>query len=312
MPNEKFPDMEGLCDSLHAMGFRVGIYSTPMIHAWGCPEDREWLPGCTCGERDYRFADTMDGIGMEHRERQNADQWARWGIDHLKYDWYPCDTFNADLMRQALDESKRDFTFCVTVQANILYADYWKRHCNAWRNNVDSNGTWENLVRRLVDSTKWLPHIGGGHYLDLDMLDIGKMDLFTCQLTENEKMVAYASRAVLLSPIQISCHMDSLTEFELDLLCNEEVIALHQDGLMRAPKLFSEENLFYIYQRELQNGDMALAFFNLSDEAVSGTWNLSETCEVRDVWKMETVGKMEKLKYDLEAHSCYVVRVKRI
>ena len=27
--NEKFPDMKGLCDQIHSMGLKVGIYSTP-------------------------------------------------------------------------------------------------------------------------------------------------------------------------------------------------------------------------------------------------------------------------------------------
>lgn len=32
-PNEKFPDMKGYCDRMHAMGFKCGIYSTPMLRA---------------------------------------------------------------------------------------------------------------------------------------------------------------------------------------------------------------------------------------------------------------------------------------
>ena len=28
-PNEKFPDMPGLCDEIHRLGLKAGIYSTP-------------------------------------------------------------------------------------------------------------------------------------------------------------------------------------------------------------------------------------------------------------------------------------------
>lgn len=37
VPNEKFPDMKAMCDELHGMGFRAGIYSSPMRTAWGAP-----------------------------------------------------------------------------------------------------------------------------------------------------------------------------------------------------------------------------------------------------------------------------------
>src|SRR5208283_2381540 len=33
--NGKFPDMKGLCDEIHKMGLRAGIYSTPWITSYG-------------------------------------------------------------------------------------------------------------------------------------------------------------------------------------------------------------------------------------------------------------------------------------
>jgi alpha-glucosidase (family GH31 glycosyl hydrolase) len=35
MPNFKFPDMKEMTDRIHALGFKCGIYSTPMLNAWG-------------------------------------------------------------------------------------------------------------------------------------------------------------------------------------------------------------------------------------------------------------------------------------
>ena len=32
--NEKFPDMKGLCDTLHAMGLKAGLYSTPWVTSY--------------------------------------------------------------------------------------------------------------------------------------------------------------------------------------------------------------------------------------------------------------------------------------
>ena len=85
------------------------------------------------------------------------------------------------------------------------------------------------------------------------MLEFGEMSLFRSELTDDEKIVSYTARILLLSPIQLSCRIGGLTEFELDLICNEEVIALHQDGLMHAPTLIDADALLYTYRRPLEN-----------------------------------------------------------
>ena len=309
VPNEKFPDMKAMCDELHGMGFRAGIYSSPMRTAWGAPPGRDAIPGCTRGERDLRFAATMGGIGREHHERENALQWAQWGFDYLKYDWSPTDAVNADLMRRALWDSGRDFSYCVTVKAALEYADYWKTYCTAWRCCLDSNGTWDNLLSRILAYTPWKEHTGNGHYFDLDMLEFGEMSLFRSELTDDEKIVAYTARILLLSPIQLSCRIGGLTEFELDLICNEEVIALHQDGLMHAPTLIDADALLYTYRRPLENGDIALAFFNLSEQPRRASYVLPDRCSVRDVWRREGEGECTRLQYFLPPHTVKLLRL---
>lgn len=42
-PHAGFPDMKALVDSIHNLGLRTGIYSTPMLRAWGGGD----YPGCT-------------------------------------------------------------------------------------------------------------------------------------------------------------------------------------------------------------------------------------------------------------------------
>ena len=63
LTNSRFPNMKGLCDYIHGLGLKAGIYSSPG------PK--------TCGgyEGSYTF------------EEQDAQAYAYWGIDYLKYDW---------------------------------------------------------------------------------------------------------------------------------------------------------------------------------------------------------------------------------
>jgi hypothetical protein len=142
MPNPKFHDMKKMTDKIHACGLKCGIYSTPMLTAWGCPDELASIPGCTQGEPDYRFSLLNGGIGTIRKEKNNALQWCDWGFDYLKYDWAPTDTVNADIMREELVKLERDFGFCVTVRAIKEYSNYWSKYCNSYRCNPDTYGNW--------------------------------------------------------------------------------------------------------------------------------------------------------------------------
>ncbi len=61
-PNRKFPDMKGLADSIHGLGLKFGIYSSPWVEPWGCSAENakaDWgggaLIGCSSGAHDTDF-----------------------------------------------------------------------------------------------------------------------------------------------------------------------------------------------------------------------------------------------------------------
>ena len=63
VPNSRFPDMKGMADYIHALGLKAGLYSSP--GPWTCG-------GCA---------------GSWQHEQQDAQTYAKWGFDYLKYDW---------------------------------------------------------------------------------------------------------------------------------------------------------------------------------------------------------------------------------
>jgi alpha-galactosidase len=76
--NSKFPDMKALADYIHSKGLKIGIYSSPG------PK--------TCAGFE----------GSLGHEEQDAQLYASWGIDYLKYDL--C-SFNPEVMqKQAPDD----------------------------------------------------------------------------------------------------------------------------------------------------------------------------------------------------------------
>jgi len=310
-PNEKFPDMKGMYDTIHSLGLRGGIYSTPMLTAWGCPAEFPSIPGCTRGEPDPLMINTNGGIGVEHMEENNVRQWEAWGVDYLKYDWLRCDPTNADRMKQALLRSSREISLCITVNAIKEYGHYWTCNCASWRDNVDSLDEWDLVVQILNSADGWKPYVRPGHFFDLDMLEIGAMkwnDGVT-RLTDAEALFAYSMRAFFASPIQLSCRLDRMSETEFDLFCNEEVIAINQDALADFPEAIRRDESLHIYRRRLENGDLAYALFNLEDCVRTEKLELPEGAVVRDVWAKETL-PAENFACELEAHGAAIYRVK--
>ncbi|OJU34252.1 MAG: alpha-galactosidase, partial [Bacteroidales bacterium 45-6] len=63
VPNSRFTDMKGLADYVHGLGLKIGLYSSP----------GPWTCGGCAGSYGY--------------EKQDAESYAKWGFDYLKYDW---------------------------------------------------------------------------------------------------------------------------------------------------------------------------------------------------------------------------------
>ena len=310
MPNPKFPDMKGMCDRIHALGLKVGIYSTPMLTAWGCPKELESIPGCTRGRPDPRFGPVNGGIGVEHMERNNVLQWCEWGFDYLKYDYSPCDTVNVDIMKRQLRACRRDFAMCVTVNAIPEFAFYWKTHLNSWRNNGDTNGKWESCLDQMNRYDVWIKHTGYGHFYDMDMLDIGRdMNEITCVMNADERRLSFSSRAVFMSPIQLSSKLDAMDAEELSLYANEEVLDISQDVLAVPPQLIGGDVGLKIYLRPLADGSSALAVFNLSDGERSFEVPLGAEKLLRDVWTKNDIEVCDTARGVLPAHAAALLRL---
>ncbi|MBO4216961.1 MAG: hypothetical protein J5940_03355 [Clostridia bacterium] len=312
MPNFKFPDMKGFCDRTHGLGLKCGIYSTPMLKAWGCPREFESIPGCTRGEPDRLYSCTSP-IGVEKLEANNVRQWDEWGFDYLKYDWTPCDPTHADRMRKELLKAKRDFAMCVTVNAREFYWKYWRDNCTSWRCNSDSMDNWDKIKSFLSGVEKWSSAVCRGHYYDLDMMETGAMAWNGGQtrISENESVFAYSMRAFFLSPLQLSCDLGKMSDFEFDLYTNDEVIALNQDGLSAYPERIgeSENGTAQVYRRALGNGDAAYAVFNTSDNEIAREIDLGGRKTVRDVWAKENVAVCERYICRVEPHCAALIRV---
>lgn len=312
MPNKKFPDIKKMTDKIHSLGLKCGIYSTPMLNAWGCPDDLPSIPGCTQGEPDHRFPDTNGGIGVIHKEENNAKQFAKWGFDYLKYDWGPVtDTVNADLMRRELIKLDRDFGFCVTVCAPIGFVNYFSKYCSSYRNNPDTLANFENLKKVYESYFDYRVHMKKGHYFDLDMLDFGTCRLHTMWniLTNDEKIIQFSIRAFLSSPIQISSTLERADDFELSVYCNEEVLKISQDCAFKIPEyvkqINEEKRYLHILEKELEDEKFAYMLLNLGE--VEEEIAIEKSQKIYDVWAKRELKSAEN-SFTLYPHTVRILK----
>jgi len=174
--------MKGLCDQIHAMGLKAGIYSTP----WAASYAR--YAGGSSDNPDGKFAGVpkgkkikMDGtqmpfaMGKHSFAKADAKQWGRWGFDYLKYDWWPFQTPQVQEMADALRASGRDVVYSLSNSAPFYGAAEWASRANSWRTTGDIRDTWNSMSKIGFAQDPWAPFAGQGHWNDPDMLVVGQV-----------------------------------------------------------------------------------------------------------------------------------------
>ena len=323
-PNEKFPDMKGLCDTIHRLGLKAGIYSGPWITAYGNNV------GCSSDNPDGAWSKTMANehyfrFGKYSFEQADADQWAAWGFDYLKYDWNPIDVPHTKAMSKALRKSGRDMVFSLSNSARLDHAADWARWANCWRTTSDifdsydaPRDFWFFTVSGIgFSQDRWAPFAGPGHWNDPDMLVVGYVScdapLHLTHLTPDEQYSHITLWCMLSAPLLIGCDLDRLDPFTLNLLNNDEVLAIDQDALGEQASRVATLGAIDIYLKNLEDGGRAVAFFNRGSRAEAIDFynldniGLSGPQQVRDLWRQKNLPDVtdskKAFKVSIAAHS---------
>lgn len=294
LTNRKFPDMKALGDYIHAKGLKFGIYTGP--------------GPTTCQRLEASW----------QHELQDFQTFAEWGVDYIKYDWCGYSNVLAEgettqqlavlkrpyqVGRSALDLVKRDilYSLCQYGWGNVWE---WGAEAgiegNSWRTTGDITDTWESMSGigfRQVGHSKYARP---GHWNDPDMLVIGKVGwgprLRDSGLTPNEQYVHITLWTLLASPLLLGNDMTQMDEFEVNLVTNDEVLAVHQDPLGRAADRVAKEDEREVWARPLEDGSMAVGLFNRDemDMTVTVKWSdlgLTGRQKVRDLWRQRDLGE---------------------
>jgi alpha-galactosidase len=306
--NAKFPDMKALADYVHSKGLKLGIYSSPG------PK--------TCAG----FAASFD------HEAQDAQLYASWGIDYLKYDL--CSYREGVMQVQAPGDKAAQMRLMVAAYAKmdkalkttgrpIVYSlcqygwdAVWewgpKVGANLWRTTGDIQPNWNSIYSILNEQAGLAQYAGPGHWNDPDMLEVGNGKL---SLAENR--THFSMWALLAAPLLAGNDLPNMTPEVRAILTNREVIAIDQDSLGREATRAYSDGEVDVWTRHLANGSMAIAVVNAGSDRYSthpfhlslARLGLRGPLKGKDLWTGKQIRLTDDMPVEIASHDILLIRI---
>jgi alpha-galactosidase len=277
----KFPSgMKALADYVHGKGLKIGLYSTPGTK--------------TCAAI---YGGYSGGVGSLGHETSDAQTYAEWGIDYLKYDKCTAALSGFATMRDALKASGRaifysinpgDGTGCVPGKCSI---DLLKT-ANMWRIGFDINASWNSMIGLADQNEPLYSYAGPGHWNDPDMLEVGKL------ANETEDRAHFSLWAIMAAPLLAGNDIRSMSATTKTILTNAEVIAVDQDALgIQGHIVAKPGNNLQVWAKKLSGTNaVAVVLLNRGTSAASITVKWTDigipagAANVRDLWAKKDLG----------------------
>ena len=288
-PNSRFPDMKALGDYIHGKGLKFGIYSSPG------PK--------TCGGYE----------GSLGHEQQDAQMYASWGVDFLKYDLcslqdqmraltaehdgnteaaYKLERDAYRKMGDALKATGRPVLYSL-CQYGVDEVWQWGPEVGAqmWRTTDDITDTYDRMTIIGLEQASLSRYAGPGHWNDPDMLEIGNGHMST------EEYRAHMSLWVLLAaPLLAGNDLSKMTAEDRSILMNRDAIAIDQDRLGKQAERVYQNGDFSVWTKPLADGRVAVGMFNTAADSRAIDLDLAQIgfrdgAMVRDVWQGKDLGR---------------------
>ena len=264
--------MAWFVQTLHQMGFKVGLYTDAGIN--GCGGLNE---------------------GMYGHYQQDVNTFARWGFDALKVDFCGGDDLHLNpksaytkIHDAILHDSPHHpmlLNICVFPRpgqvhgyppfANSDFSSYsfGPSVGNSWRTDTDVGApepagiTWSAVVRNMQSDATEPGAAGPGHWNDPDYIgpNLG--------LSDREFQSQLSMWAMLAAPLMVSANLSTVSQPSFATILNKQIIAIDQDrlgrqGVQLAPASVSTapaDQAGEVWIKPLEHGAYAVALLNLDD-----------------------------------------------
>jgi alpha-galactosidase len=284
-PNSRFPDMRALGDYIHSKGLKFGVYSSPG------PK--------TCAGFE----------GSYGHEEQDAQTYADWGVDFLKYDlcglraimrlYDPAqDPAKANAimreayvkMHKALLKTQRPIVYSI-CQYGVDAVWEWGAEVggNLWRTTEDIGDSYRSMALIGFSQAGLERFAKPGQWNDPDMLEIGNGGM-----NADEYRTQMSLWAMLAAPLLAGNDLSKMDDATKSILMNKEVIAVDQDKLGVQGSRFGP---LQVWVKPLEGGAKAVALFNVVTDHVPAPISLrlgfQGLVHARDLWAHKDLGLLD-------------------
>ncbi|MFJ7945846.1 NPCBM/NEW2 domain-containing protein [Streptomyces sp. NPDC096354] len=290
----RFPNgIKAVADYVHSKGLKLGIYTSAGTKT--C--DSVGLPGA---------------LGHEYSD---AQQFADWGVDYLKYD--NCNNQGVDAklryttMRDALEATGRPIVYSICEWGENKPWEWAADVGNLWRTTGDISDSWGSMVSIMKQNLPLASAAGPGHWNDPDMLEVGNGGM-----TDTEYRTHFSMWSVMAAPLLIGSDLRKATPETFEILSNREVIAVDQDPLGKQGTVLSSTDGRWVVAKEMRDGSRVVALFNESGSAqrISTTAKAAGLPQaaaytMRDLWEHATYNTAGTISATVPAHGTVLLRV---
>jgi alpha-galactosidase len=291
----RFPGgIAAIADYVHARRLKLGIYSSAGTAT--C----QGLPA-----------------SLDH-EVVDAQTWASWGVDLLKYD--NCNNQGRPAlarykaMGDALKASGRAIVYSLCNWGND---EPWIFGPNvggsSWRTTDDINASWGSITSILDQQAGLEPFARKGYYNDPDMLEVGNGSL-----TQDENVAHFSLWSLLSAPLLLGNDLRTVSATTLGILRNADVIAVNRDWGGSQGRRVADVGDQEVWAKPMSDGSVAVVLFNRG----SGTATVATTAAAlglagsssyatKNLWTGATGSTTGALSASVPAHGVAMFRVTR-
>lgn len=259
-PN-RFPDgLRPVVDYIHGKGLKAGIYSD--------------AGRSTCANF-YGGEDKENDVGLlDHDDDDCKLFFNDLKFDFIKVDfcggtsWQNHEKLDLDAKKRYVEIAEAIKKTGCDVNYNVCRWDFpgtWVCDiADSWRISQDINASWGSVSNIIKQNLYLSAYCGGGHYNDMDMLEVGR------GLSLTEDRTHFGMWCIMSSPLLIGCDMGAMSTQTTSLLKNKDLIALNQDPLGLQAYVVDNQSGVYTLVKDIEelNGlTRALAVYNSTDAA---------------------------------------------
>ncbi|MGW7052488.1 NPCBM/NEW2 domain-containing protein [Streptomyces sp. NPDC054887] len=297
----RFPSgIAAIADYVHAKGLKLGIYATPGTR--------------TCANIWDNYPGRLGSLG---HESQDAQTFASWGVDYLKYDWCQADQdgVNAEQaftkMRDALAATDRPVFYSIHREPQLPVDSWRPAVANSWRTTPDIRDTWSSMIGIARANQPLASYARPGAWNDPDMLEVGNGGM-----TPTEYRTHMSLWAMMAAPLLMGTDLTTATAATLDILGNRDVIAVDQDLLGRQGTVVSRTGDLVVMSKSLADGSQAVTLTNEG----AATATISTTAQeigiggassysLKDLWSKATSTTSGTISASVAPHATVMYRV---